>query len=92
MNGSNVLPGNCLIGQLTNIGYNQQIVNGKGIGQRYIDYYGLLPSLFNSGADLDNLILLRSDDSPRVEQSAMVCFIERVRYSILAHFAVLHDK
>ena len=75
MNGSNVLPGNCKIGQLTSIGYKQQLANGQNIKKRYSETYNLIPDSFDDSGTINNLILVRSDDSPRVQQSAMVLFL-----------------
>ena len=35
--GDEVLNGNCSVGQLTTIGYNQQLANGKALRQAYVE-------------------------------------------------------
>eukprot|EP00731_Ephydatia_muelleri_P020867 Em0013g594a len=59
-----MLPGNCSVGQLTTIGYNQHIQNGASLRKAYVDT-GFLPANFDGDE-----IYLRSDDEPRTLMSA----------------------
>ncbi|KAL5471128.1 hypothetical protein EMCRGX_G029211 [Ephydatia muelleri] len=58
------LPGNCSVGQLTTIGFNQHIQNGASLRKAYVDT-GFLPANFDGDE-----IYLRSDDEPRTLMSA----------------------
>lgn len=74
--GVEFFPGNCLLGQLTYPGYKQQINNGNGLRNRYIDYYGMLPD-DTSGKTVNEIlanIYLRADMEDRTQQSAVALF------------------
>ena len=66
------LPGNCSAGQLTTIGFNQQIQNGASLRKAYVDT-GFLPVNFDGDE-----IYLRSDgkyaDWVNVSQSSTNVF------------------
>lgn len=62
--GDETLNGNCSIGQLTTIGYNQQLANGKALMQAYVKS-GFLDDTISSSE-----IYIRSDNEPRTQQSA----------------------
>lgn len=53
--GDETLNGNCSIGQLTTIGYNQQLANGKALMQAYVKS-GFLDDTISSSE-----IYIRSD-------------------------------
>lgn len=59
------LPGNCGLGQLTSIGYNQELDNGKNLHDAYVAT-GLLPPLTQAN-EVD--VFLRSDDCQRTIES-----------------------
>eukprot|EP01086_Lenisia_limosa_P002612 TRINITY_DN1630_c0_g1_i1.p1 TRINITY_DN1630_c0_g1~~TRINITY_DN1630_c0_g1_i1.p1 ORF type:complete len:440 (+),score=61.62 TRINITY_DN1630_c0_g1_i1:100-1320(+) len=61
--GDNATPGNCRLAQLTSKGYEQHIMNGKGLGSRYIHQYGLVK-------DIHNDMRIRSTDYVRTFDSA----------------------
>lgn len=77
--GKNVLKGDCMMGQLTHIGYEQQRRNGYvlrdayGGSSRTTSTVGknvlLDDSLFTSSEDIDEIVHLRSDDESRTLQS-----------------------
>ena len=46
--GNEVLNGNCSVGQLTNIGFEQQIRNGKALREAYVSSGFLSPNLTNT--------------------------------------------
>ena len=50
-----MLPGNCSVGQLTTIGFNQHIQNGASLRKAYVDT-GFIPANFDGDE-----IYLRSD-------------------------------
>jgi hypothetical protein len=66
--GRNSLPGNCMLGQLTEIGHEQQIANGEALRAAYIGpnatVGNLLPPAMTP-ADIDRDVFLRSDDVER---------------------------
>lgn len=59
MSGRNILPGSCVLGQLTPLGYHQQFLNGKHLRRGYSE---LLPECIQGH---EEQVMLRSDDSPR---------------------------
>jgi len=63
--GRNVYPGNCMMGQLTQNGYAQQVGNGKILRLAYVETIPLLNSSLNPAE-----VYIRSDDEPRTVQSA----------------------
>eukprot|EP01102_Stenamoeba_stenopodia_P011963 TRINITY_DN3718_c0_g1_i2.p1 TRINITY_DN3718_c0_g1~~TRINITY_DN3718_c0_g1_i2.p1 ORF type:complete len:425 (+),score=84.93 TRINITY_DN3718_c0_g1_i2:38-1276(+) len=63
--GRNVYPGNCMMGQLTQQGYAQEIANGQALRANYVENIPLL----NPELDLSQ-VYVRSDDEPRTVQSA----------------------
>eukprot|EP01113_Clastostelium_recurvatum_P025334 TRINITY_DN3047_c0_g1_i1.p1 TRINITY_DN3047_c0_g1~~TRINITY_DN3047_c0_g1_i1.p1 ORF type:complete len:420 (-),score=107.39 TRINITY_DN3047_c0_g1_i1:166-1425(-) len=60
-----VLPGSCMIGQLTSIGYQQHTTLGAAYRNLYVSHYDLIPDVLN----MSN-IWVRSVDEPRIQQSA----------------------
>eukprot|EP01084_Bolivina_argentea_P150442 262734_1 len=72
INASNVLPGTCLLGQLTSTGYNQCFSIGQSIKQRYSNHYHLLPKSIHKNKHIP--IYLRSDTYTRVQLSVMAFF------------------
>eukprot|EP01084_Bolivina_argentea_P150441 262733_1 len=73
INGSNIIPGTCLIGQLTSTGYNQCFSIGQHIKQRYSNHYKLLPISINSN-NKRIPIYLGADTMSRVQLSLMAFF------------------
>eukprot|EP01102_Stenamoeba_stenopodia_P022673 TRINITY_DN9535_c0_g1_i3.p1 TRINITY_DN9535_c0_g1~~TRINITY_DN9535_c0_g1_i3.p1 ORF type:complete len:445 (-),score=50.48 TRINITY_DN9535_c0_g1_i3:22-1356(-) len=63
--GRNQFAGDCKVGQLTQLGYQQQVSNGEFLRQAYVDQIAFL----NETLHLDE-IWIRSDDIPRTVQSA----------------------
>jgi len=60
-----VLPGNCMFGQLTKKGYRQHLELGAQLRKLYVEKYGLLGPKLNVSE-----IWIRSTDVPRTLQSA----------------------
>jgi hypothetical protein len=65
LNQREVLPGNCMFGQLTAKGREQHIALGKSLRNVYVDKYGFLNPQF-----ADSELWLRSTDVPRTIASA----------------------
>jgi hypothetical protein len=63
LKGRNVLPGTCLLGQLTPKGYRQHYANGYNLRQAYDE---LLPEC---AAEAAETLALRSDNQPRTQAS-----------------------
>lgn len=63
--GRNVLPGNCSLGQLTEIGHEQHKIIGSHFRALYHDVYGFLPSEYNADD-----VWVRAINIPRCRQSA----------------------
>ncbi|KAF2072873.1 hypothetical protein CYY_005821 [Polysphondylium violaceum] len=59
------LPGNCSVGQLTSLGFEQHLQLGQTFQSLYIEKYGLLSSQLDP-----NVMYFRSTDVPRTLQSA----------------------
>lgn len=76
------LAGDCMIGQLTEIGYKQHIYNGQGLRQRYTDNYLLLPDVYSDVDYTSGTITLRADNSLRTQHSAMALFTGMYQDSI----------
>jgi len=70
MEGRNNLPGNCLVGQLVESGFEMERLNGKRLRQAYVEVEKLLPEAWWH-ASTDSNVFLRSTDVPRTKQSAM---------------------
>lgn len=68
MNGRNVLPGTCRLGQLTPVGYKQLYLKGKMLRRAYRT---LLPSTYEGH---QSVFSLRSDDEPRTVLSGQALF------------------
>jgi len=66
--GENVLAGNCDVGQLTQKGFLQEVVNGKMLRNYYVNKLGFLPTQLTQ--DNLGLIHVRSDDEGRTVLSA----------------------
>jgi len=60
----NVLPGDCMFGQLTSLGAEQHLQLGNQFRSLYVDEYQFLPEFFDP-----NVIYVRSTDVPRTIQS-----------------------
>jgi hypothetical protein len=71
----NILPGNCMLGQLTSKGRDQHFDLGKQYRKLYVDTYKLLPPSINPGD-----IWVRSTDIPRTVQSGMVMVHEYIHF------------
>lgn len=70
--GAEVLPnGNCGLGQLTTVGYNQHIKNGQYLRDYYVDKVGLIPPTW---LDDPSQFHLRSDNALRTEESGQALF------------------
>ena len=67
--GRNVFAGNCGVGQLTQLGEEQQFYNGQMLRELYISQGGLLPSDYSPAS-----MYIRADDVPRTIQSAQSLF------------------
>ncbi|GIQ82210.1 histidine phosphatase superfamily protein, clade-2 [Kipferlia bialata] len=65
-NGLNALPGTCMLGELTPVGRDQELVLGQFYRSRYIDDLGLIPSSMDP-----SLLYLRSTDVQRTKESLM---------------------
>jgi hypothetical protein len=66
MQGREQLPGNCMLGQLTETGRQQQLTNGANVYEAYTAA-GLLPTVLTK--DVEDRIFLRADDCPRTLMS-----------------------
>ena len=65
--GRNVLPGNCMRGQLTSIGAAQHQALGASLRARYVDKLGFLSPQYEASE-----VYVRATDVPRTQQSAQV--------------------
>lgn len=66
MDGRTDLKGNCNTGELTDIGYEQEMNNGRVLRNFYIDHMKFLPQSYEEDSES---FFFRSDDSPRVIKS-----------------------
>lgn len=64
MQGRNYFPGNCMTGQLTDRGYQQELHNGEMYFNYLVNQLGFLPTTFTP-----KLLFARADDDQRVIQS-----------------------
>ena len=76
MPGRNILPGNCMLGQLTAVGRAQQAANGRALRAAYAganatvgDGAPLLPDAYADAASLARDVFLRSDNEERTIMS-----------------------
>eukprot|EP01084_Bolivina_argentea_P276157 471153_1 len=76
INSTQVIPGNCMIGQLLPTGYQQMFEQGTQLIKRYSDYYKLIPNILNNSTvkHIIKQIKLRSDNVDRVQESVMALF------------------
>ena len=72
--GAQYYPGNCVIGQLTSVGFKQHINNGINLKHRYSNHYDLLPYFYTNSSVLNEDISLRADNYQRTQQSAIALF------------------
>eukprot|EP01029_Cantina_marsupialis_P015820 TRINITY_DN3479_c0_g1_i1.p1 TRINITY_DN3479_c0_g1~~TRINITY_DN3479_c0_g1_i1.p1 ORF type:complete len:440 (-),score=101.09 TRINITY_DN3479_c0_g1_i1:412-1731(-) len=72
MPGRNIMAGNCMAGQLTEIGYQQQQRNGQGMRRAFIGSHSLLPEDYTPSTARN--FFLRSDDQKRTARSGQSLF------------------
>eukprot|EP01029_Cantina_marsupialis_P006375 TRINITY_DN1699_c0_g2_i6.p1 TRINITY_DN1699_c0_g2~~TRINITY_DN1699_c0_g2_i6.p1 ORF type:complete len:442 (-),score=126.09 TRINITY_DN1699_c0_g2_i6:343-1668(-) len=67
MKGKNILAGNCMMGQLTEMGYQQQQVNGANMRKAFVGAHSLLPKDYTINTKKN--FFLRSDNEKRTSRS-----------------------